>query len=122
MKKIILLYQFLLFSMFQRISCSFFSRSYSSSSSSFSSSSSSSNFPFQLIYGTAWKKEKTKELVISAVKSGFRAIDTACQPKHYNEKGVGDGLEVLYQENIVKREDIFLQTKFTSVHGQDPTK
>jgi len=27
------------------------------------------------------KKERTTDLVIQAVKSGFRGIDTACQPK-----------------------------------------
>ncbi|CAF4276806.1 unnamed protein product [Rotaria sp. Silwood2] len=37
----------------------------------------------RLIYGTAWKKEATKDLVIQAVLNGFRGIDTACQPKHY---------------------------------------
>lgn len=37
----------------------------------------------RLIYGTAWKKEATTELVIKAVLNGFRGIDTACQPKHY---------------------------------------
>jgi len=57
--------------------------------------------------------------VYTAVKAGFRGIDTACQPKHYNEPGVGDALVKLYNENVVKREDIFLQTKFTPVHGQD---
>lgn len=37
----------------------------------------------RLIYGTAWKKEKTTQLVVQAVLNGFRGIDTACQPKHY---------------------------------------
>lgn len=37
-----------------------------------------------MFYGTAWKKERTSDLVALAIKSGFRAIDTACQPKHYN--------------------------------------
>ncbi len=46
------------------------------------------------MYGTAWKKEATKELVQLAVTSGFTAIDT--------ERGA-----------------LFLQTKFTSVDGQD---
>jgi len=36
-----------------------------------------------LVYGTAWKKEHTAEYVAEAIKSGFRFIDTACQPKHY---------------------------------------
>jgi diketogulonate reductase-like aldo/keto reductase len=42
-----------------------------------------------IFYGTAWKKDKTADLVDLAIRSGFRAIDTACQPKHYNEAGVG---------------------------------
>lgn len=72
-----------------------------------------------IIYGTAWKKELTKELVIQAVKAGFKGIDTACQPKHYNEAGVGEALTALYEEGF-KREELFLQTKFTPVNGQDP--
>ena len=72
-----------------------------------------------LIYGTAWKKEHTKELVIKAIRAGFRGIDTACQPKHYNEAGVGDALVLLAQEGF-RREDLFLQTKFTPLSGQDP--
>jgi len=72
-----------------------------------------------LIYGTAWKKNFTQELVIQAVQAGFRAIDTACQPKHYNEEGVGEALKVLYEQGF-KREELFLQTKFTPIGGQDP--
>ncbi len=41
-----------------------------------------------IMYGTAWKKEQTEELVVEAVKQGFRGIDTACQPKHYYEPGM----------------------------------
>ena len=48
--------------------------------------------------GTAWKKERTVELVITAVRSGFRAIDTACQPKHYREDLVGEALTRLAEE------------------------
>jgi len=45
-----------------------------------------------IIYGTAWKKDRTAALVEQAIGLGFRGIDTACQPKHYNEAGVGDGV------------------------------
>jgi diketogulonate reductase-like aldo/keto reductase len=69
-----------------------------------------------LIYGTAWKKERTAELVTLALKTGFRGIDTACQPKHYNEPLVGEGIA----ESGVAREDLFIQTKFTPIPGQDP--
>ncbi len=77
----------------------------------------------KIIYGCAWKKEKTAELVELALKSGFRGIDTAAQPKHYNELGSGEGIQKFLQENSnVKRTDLFIQTKFTSINGQDPTR
>lgn len=70
------------------------------------------------IYGTAWKKDATARLVRAAVAAGFRAIDTANQPSHYNEPAVGEALRALDAEGI-GRETLFLQTKFTPVHGQD---
>ncbi len=72
-----------------------------------------------IVYGTAWKKERTAALVQQAVTAGFRGIDTACQPKHYNEAGVGEALQVLAREGVT-RESLYLQTKFTPVTGQDP--
>jgi diketogulonate reductase-like aldo/keto reductase len=69
------------------------------------------------MYGTAWKKSATRQLVELAVASGFRAIDTANQLIHYNEALVGEALRALTHEGI-KRETFFLQTKFTSVDGQ----
>lgn len=74
-----------------------------------------------LIYGTAWKKERTSELVEQAVLSGFYGIDTACQPKHYHEAGVGQALQRLKNKGI-SREKLFLQTKFTPLSGQDPAR
>ena len=70
------------------------------------------------MYGTAWKKEATTQLVQSAVASGFTAIDTANQLIHYEEARVGEALKELEKEGI-RRESLFLQTKFTSVNGQD---
>jgi diketogulonate reductase-like aldo/keto reductase len=75
-----------------------------------------------LLYGTAWKKEDTARLVSEAVRSGFRFIDTACQPKHYNEPGVGMGWSETAAELGLSRQDFYLQTKFTSVSGQDPKR
>ncbi len=72
-----------------------------------------------IIYGTAWKKEQTADLVEQAVRSGFRGIDTACQPKHYNEKLVGVALDRV-RERGIEREALFLQTKFTPLAGHDP--
>lgn len=79
----------------------------------------SSGLPF-LVYGTAWKKDDTERLVADAVRHGFRFIDTACQPKHYNEPGVGNGWTLAAKELGLQRTDLFLQTKYTSINGQDP--
>ena len=73
----------------------------------------------KMIYGTAWKELETERLVLLALRSGFRAIDTANQRKHYYEAGVGAALAKAYKEGLVKREDLFLQTKFTDRGGQD---
>jgi len=74
-----------------------------------------------ILYGTAWKEDKTEELVFQALQLGFRGIDTACQPKHYHEAGVGHVLMKLHELGL-NREDIFLQTKFTPLSGQDPMR
>lgn len=73
--------------------------------------------PF-FMYGTAWKKDSTAHLVKMAVSAGFRAIDTANQIIHYNEAQVGDALRALAAKGI-SRDQLFLQTKFTPVNGQD---
>jgi diketogulonate reductase-like aldo/keto reductase len=73
----------------------------------------------RIIYGTAWKKDSTAKLVEQAVGLGFRGIDTACQPKHYNEAGVGDGVAACLHRGI-DRAELYLQSKFTPPSGQDP--
>ncbi len=70
------------------------------------------------MYGTAWKKEATTALVQQAVRAGFRAIDTANQPQHYDEPRVGAALRLLAADGI-SRESLFLQTKFTPLNGHD---
>lgn len=75
----------------------------------------------KIIYGTAWKKEQTAILVKLALASGFRGIDTACQPKHYHEAGVGEALAD-YLNAATARETIYLQTKFTPLNGHDPDR
>jgi diketogulonate reductase-like aldo/keto reductase len=71
------------------------------------------------IYGTAWKKDKTKDLVKQALVAGYRKVDTAAQPRHYQENLVGDALREAYSEGVVTREDLYLQTKYTTPAGQD---
>lgn len=70
------------------------------------------------MYGTAWKKEATTQLVQQAVAVGFTAIDTANQLIHYQEALVGEALLALAQQGVT-RDQLFLQTKFTPTNGQD---
>jgi diketogulonate reductase-like aldo/keto reductase len=73
----------------------------------------------RLIYGTAWKKDRTAALTAMALRSGFRGVDTACQPKHCHEAGVGEALSMVAGEGI-ERQSIYVQTKFSPVAAQDP--
>ncbi|OOQ88955.1 putative aldo-keto reductase (AKR) [Penicillium brasilianum] len=72
------------------------------------------------LYGTAWKKNRTADLVYAAVNAGFRAIDTAAQPRHYQEILVGDGIRKAIADGVVRREDLYVQTKFSPISAQDP--
>jgi diketogulonate reductase-like aldo/keto reductase len=73
----------------------------------------------RFFYGTAWKEEDTEKFTFQALELGMRGIDTANQRKHYHEVGVGLAIEHAIRQRIVKREDLYLQTKFTYVRGQD---
>jgi diketogulonate reductase-like aldo/keto reductase len=80
-----------------------------------------------ILYGTAWKKSDTEKLVRTAIRLGFRGIDTACQPKHYHEPGVGAGVAACLRgeptcNGNLTREDLYLQTKFTALSAQDPAR
>jgi diketogulonate reductase-like aldo/keto reductase len=68
-----------------------------------------------ILYGTAWKEERTRALTEQALATGYRAIDTANQRKHYFEAGVGEAIAA----SGLDRSHLFLQTKFTYVRGQD---
>jgi diketogulonate reductase-like aldo/keto reductase len=60
------------------------------------------------IYGTAWKKDQTKRLVKEALKAGFRRVDTAAQPRHYEEAQVGEALREAFAEGILTREQLYV--------------
>jgi hypothetical protein len=42
-----------------------------------------------IIYGIAWKEDRTQALTLEAIATGFRAFDTANQRKHYVTKESG---------------------------------
>ena len=73
----------------------------------------------RLIYGTAWKEDETRSLAAMALQIGFRGIDTANQRRHYHEAGVGEAVTAAIENGLIARDELFLQTKFTSLSGQD---
>ncbi|KAK3293411.1 NADP-dependent oxidoreductase domain-containing protein, partial [Chaetomium fimeti] len=74
-----------------------------------------------MMYGTAWKKERTADLVYEAIKAGFRGIDTAAMKRHYDEAGTGEGIRRAISEGICSRKDLFIQTKFTPFDSSIPS-
>jgi diketogulonate reductase-like aldo/keto reductase len=73
----------------------------------------------RFIYGTAWKEDSTERMTALALAEGFRGIDTANQRRHYYEEGVGRAIAAALTTGLVRRDDLFLQTKFTFLAGQD---
>lgn len=60
-----------------------------------------------LLYGTAWKEDKTAELTKTAVVNGFAGVDTANYPTAYDEPLTGDGIAAALKSGI-KRSDLFV--------------
>src|SRR5260370_7385438 len=73
----------------------------------------------RIMYGTAWKEDRTQSFVLEAIATGLRAFDTANQRKHYVEEEVGAAVRTAIASGTVTQEDLLLQTKFTYQHGQD---
>lgn len=63
-----------------------------------------------LVYGTAWKEDKTANVLYHAIRTGFRNIATAAQPKHYREDLVATAVEWVINKKIVTRDDLFVRT------------
>jgi hypothetical protein len=63
-----------------------------------------------IIYGTAWKSEKTSDLVYKAVKLGYRHFDTAAQPRHYREDLVAGGLMRALSDHNLRREQVHVRS------------
>lgn len=59
-----------------------------------------------------WKSspEDTKDAVKVAVKAGYRLID--CANDYNNEHVIGEALQELFDEGVVKREELFIQVRF----------
>ncbi|KAK9823653.1 hypothetical protein WJX72_004430 [[Myrmecia] bisecta] len=59
--------------------------------------------------GTYKGFESTQHAVEAAIRSGYRHID--CAARYGNEKSIGKGLDNIWKEGIVKREEVFLTSK-----------
>lgn len=70
------------------------------------------------LYGTEFKY--SPDVIATAVLAGFRAIDTAAQPRNCDEEAVGAGVEkaILESNGRIKRTDLWIQTKFTPIGAQ----
>ena len=64
-----------------------------------------------LVYGTAWKEDRTADLVVLALEAGYAGVDTATAKKHYDEAGVGAGVR--------GHPKVWLQSKFTYARGHE---
>ena len=69
-----------------------------------------------IIYGTAWKLDATLTNVKQALTAGFRAFDTAAQPKHYREDLVGQAVREIILDGRVARGDLYVSLSKMSYH------
>eukprot|EP00899_Mesostigma_viride_P024177 jgi/Mesvir1/4944/Mv04569-RA.1 len=65
----------------------------------------------RILYGTGNDITDAEAVVLSAVRAGFRGIDSSNVVHLYDEPGVGTALSRLSQDTI-RREHLFLQTKY----------
>ena len=68
--------------------------------------------------GSGSNENTTEEIIYQSIKTGTRLIDTASAYK--NETEVGKGIKKALEEKIVKREDLFIITKFAFEEKEDP--
>jgi len=71
------------------------------------------------IYGTAWKEDATERLTRLAIETGLRGIDTANQRRHYFEAAAGAAIASAIASGVIRRDELFIQTKFTYQSSQD---
>ncbi|RYC64814.1 hypothetical protein CHU98_g1426 [Xylaria longipes] len=74
-----------------------------------------------LIYGTAFKKNRTQELTEKALERGFEGVDSANFPTSYEESQVGEAIQKALRLGV-KREDILVQTKFAPAWAHEEGK
>ena len=71
----------------------------------------------RLMYGTAWKEDRTQALVLKAIATGFRAFDTANQRKHYVEEEVGAAVRSAIGSGTSYKQQIFFFRQSLHISG-----
>ena len=64
--------------------------------------------------------QNVEDIIYESIKNGTRLIDTAS--KYQNEEEVGKGIKKAIEDNLVKREDLFIVTKCWITEKEDPEK
>ncbi|KAJ1690396.1 hypothetical protein LUZ63_014551 [Rhynchospora breviuscula] len=78
----------------------------------------SSGYEMPMVGLGVWRMEgkSIRDLILSAIKIGYRHFD--CAADYQNEAEVGEALEEAFKSGLVKREDLFITTKlWNSDHG-----
>lgn len=68
----------------------------------------------EIIYGTAFKFDKSSELVEAALKAGFRAFDTAGSKSAYREALVGKPIAAALASGAVTRSELYVSSEMLS--------
>ena len=61
-----------------------------------------------IIYGTAWKGDRTFDLVVQALREGYRAFDVGHDDEDYRESLFGDANRNAIREGLIKREKLWV--------------
>lgn len=60
------------------------------------------------------QRNKVKEAVLTSIRSGYRHID--CSQAFENEDEVGEALDIIFSEGIVKREELWITSKLVGTN------
>ena len=71
------------------------------------------------LYGTAWKEDATQRLARAGDPAGIPRRRYGQPAQALLRSGVGQAIRASIESGMVARDELFLQTKFTFIAGQD---